>query len=33
MKAAQLAAFIIALHCCKNLDYVEPAAGIEPATF
>ena len=33
VKGGQQAAFIIALNCCTNLHYVEPAAGIEPATF
>ena len=32
-KGVRLAAFIIAVDCCTNLHYVEPAAGVEPATF
>ena len=32
-KGGQLAAFTIALKYCTSLDYVEPAAGVEPATF
>jgi hypothetical protein len=27
------AAFNIAINYCTSLDYVEPAAGVEPATF
>src|SRR5215212_2895662 len=33
IKGGRVAAFIIALKCCTNLHYVEPAAGVEPATF
>ena len=33
IKGGQAVTFIIALNCCTNLDYVEPAAGVEPATF
>ena len=32
-KGGQLTAFTIALKYCTSLDYVEPAAGVEPATF
>lgn len=27
------ATFVIAINYCASLDYMEPAAGIEPATF
>jgi len=29
----ELRSRFVAPNCCKRLDYVEPAAGIEPATF
>ena len=32
-KGGRLAAFIIAVDCYTNLHDVEPAAGVEPATF
>ena len=33
IKGGPVAAFIIPLNCCTNFHYVEPAAGVEPATF
>ena len=32
-KGGRPAAFTIAINCFESLEYVEPAAGIEPATF